>query len=736
MTTKSKVLFATINLARLHFNGKLVGCRLPQQLLRLHSGLSQSQAAPNDLVNDATEPRATRGIPEHRVGADGFTPNEHDEALFKDHGDSFARRRAFLGLESGDKNKFSIYTFNYMLNIFAKKPTLYRNDAEALFKDVVAGKFAAKPSAQTYAMMLLLYSKLGDYPAAEQVYAQMLTDRAIKLEPMCFDALNLCYLNGRASQEKMEKVVQEMQQRSVEPTVNTYAILIEGCLHTKDETRVQSYLGKLGELGVKPNLRICNALLCLANQVERSHTEVLELYQKFLRDGITPDAFTLAALIQGCVRCQAREVALGVLDDMLKLGVIPSFHTFKLLGLTSMEAFNRVVGLGIEVPTKLYNLLLTYACKNNEFNTAFKITTHMHRHGREPDLFSYGILMEAYVKMGNGERAFLLFEEMKRKGFQPDAHIYRSLIESMRTSADLDRALNLIQEAEKDGADNLYVYNTMLGLCARTKTIHHARKIFQRMKHRGIYPSTRSYNLMLSIMTSYSKSGEAWETYAMMGGSGATPDRTTYDIMLRLCTDQMDHVRALSLFEDMKRSEACFPTSVDCSTIMRLLAVLNKGPMAFDLWMGFVVDPRAKVQDASLFLFLNLCQSAKRPKLAISSFEVLKSRVLSKQIQPLNLHPATYLLYLHVLAASQHFATLKTAFDDAKPIFGAQLHRGHLETLRDFFTDPPELREAFQPMLDSLPEGEFDKGTLPLYLQNPFPGGAKGSRFKADLVMA
>ncbi|KAJ9052646.1 hypothetical protein DSO57_1032191 [Entomophthora muscae] len=701
--SRSKALFKLSPLLR------IVQAQASQR--RLQAIFLQSFFTKNALHSNLADPVVINAKvadpPENKAGKPGYILNEYDTAFFETFPDKLRRKGAFGSMKFEEKNKFNIYTFNYMLNVYSREPTLYRMEAEKLFQDLILGKYDAKPTAQTYTMMMLLYSKTGLYPEAEVVYAQMLADSNIQLEPLCFDVLNQAYVRGKASQEKMEKVIREMLQYNVQPTITTYALLIEGCVHRQDEQRVQGYLQRLSELGMEPDLRIYTSLLRLADLGNRPHLDIIALYRKMLRAGIAPNAAVFTTLFQACLRCNSRDTALSLFDEMIKLKAEPTTFILKLLGLSGLEVLNRVADLAGEVSPKLYNALLTQACKANDFNMAFKITTHMHKNGHEPDVYSYGILMEAYVKMANYDKAFQLFGEMKLKGIQPDAHIYRALIEGLYGTADMERALSLVKEAEEDGVGNLFIYNTILGFCARTKDLKQAQSIFRTMKQRSVHPDTRSYNTLLSLMTSYANFVDAWDTYLEMSSKGAAPDRITYDIMLRLCTDQMDHVKTLRLFDDMKSSKACFPTSVDCSNVMRLLAVLNRKPMAFEVWLGFIASPRADIQDASLSLFLNLCQNAKRPKLAISSFDVLKSRVTTNQILPLKLHPATYLLYLRILAAGGHFATFEAAFNDAKPIFGVQLLRGHLETLRGFFAQNPDLCKAFNDMIQTLPAGVF-----------------------------
>ncbi|CAO3629150.1 unnamed protein product [Cunninghamella echinulata] len=159
--------------------------------------------------------------------------------------------------------------------------------------------------------------------------------------------------------------------------------------------------------------------------------------------------------------------------------------------------------------TRDYNTLMAYAVRKNDFENALKVFDHMLTNEIHPDVFTYGIIMDALIKDVDQpvERVYEVYEEIKQKKIQPDAVIYSILLQACGRQGESERAIQYLQEMLNYNIQlNNYIVNDYLSLLSRKPVLDHidierAKLMWDHMTEMKIDRDTRSYNNYLALLS-------------------------------------------------------------------------------------------------------------------------------------------------------------------------------------------------------------------------------------------
>ncbi|CAO3633665.1 unnamed protein product [Cunninghamella blakesleeana] len=238
-----------------------------------------------------------------------------------------------------------------------------------------------------------------------------------------------------------------------------------------------------------------------------------ELFQKmFTEDNhLTLDSFTYYPLLMTLKEAGNMEEQIQMVYNYMKLKGVPIKPShFKAMGwdvsriITEMKKQN-----GPLLSSKDYNVLIAYAVKKNEFENALDIFNHMKKNFIEPDVYTYGIIMDALSKDNDlsVELVYEVYEELKQKDIQPDAIIYSCLLQACNSEKNFDRAIQYLKEmSDYQVEPNGYILNAYLSLLVRKPSvdshdIEQAKLMWDHMLQNKIYPDTRSYNNYLALIS-------------------------------------------------------------------------------------------------------------------------------------------------------------------------------------------------------------------------------------------
>ncbi|KAI8344240.1 hypothetical protein BC941DRAFT_507810 [Chlamydoabsidia padenii] len=270
----------------------------------------------------------------------------------------------------------------------------------------------------------------------------------------------------------------------------------------------------------KPDIAIYNTMLTIyqhAKQPERAWA----FYSQQILSNVTPNGATFYTLLKTLQRMKNTDTKAeriqALHNDMKQYGVPIHASHYQAMGWDAMEALNQTKKNGSQLTVHDYNILIASAVKNNKFGDALTIFKEMAENsgmGNDmitPDVYTYGIIMDALVKDVEqpATAVFDIYEEMKERQITPDVVVYSCLLQACGRGAHMDRAMNYLEEMQQFKIQpNTYILNTFLGVLSRkpTKERHDldcARNLWHQMIALRVHPDTRSCNQYLSLLSNF-----------------------------------------------------------------------------------------------------------------------------------------------------------------------------------------------------------------------------------------
>ncbi|KAI7989559.1 Pentatricopeptide repeat-containing protein [Camellia lanceoleosa] len=296
------------------------------------------------------------------------------------------------------------------------------------------------------------------------------------------------------------------------------------------------------------------------------------------------DAANYSTAIQAVCRKPNSNVACELLNEMTKMGWLPSVGTFACIIGACVKQGNMVDALKVKDEMvssgKPMNLIVATSLMKGyymagDLDSALNLFNKIVRDGLEPNMVTYSVLIEGCFRGGKMEKASELCTQMKLAGIQPSVYIVNSLIRGFFGVHQWEEAFKHFDEAVECGIANVFTYNNMIcwlckegkvdeacsgkilfaselytdmlsngivpdevtytvlvhGLCNKGQ-LENAHKVLEEMDKKSMAPNVLIYN---TLIAGYFKEGnlqEAFRLHDEMLDRGVVPDDTTYDILL------------------------------------------------------------------------------------------------------------------------------------------------------------------------------------------------------------
>lgn len=237
--------------------------------------------------------------------------------------------------------------------------------------------------------------------------------------------------------------------------------------------------------------------------------------------------------------CKERrlEEALYLLDSMEQRGIqaYPETYVHLLQVCIHMNALaegNRIHAHIIKSRTKptnlLWDTLVDMYAKCGRVVDARRVFDSLH----ERSVFTWTIIIAAYVQKGHFFEAFKLFKKMEHEGVKPDEVTFVSILKACAGLGGIERGrqihIHLLMSGIKQ---NLHVENALVGMYAKCGSIEDAREMFENMSTRDIV----SWNAMITGYAQHGNGEDALRFFLRMECEGVEPDAVTFVCILRAC---------------------------------------------------------------------------------------------------------------------------------------------------------------------------------------------------------
>lgn len=205
----------------------------------------------------------------------------------------------------------------------------------------------------------------------------------------------------------------------------------------------------------------------------------------------------------------------------------------------------------------------------------------------KPDLFTYGIFINALTKKGKLGSSLKLFRAMCDKGYELDVTIFNCVINALCFKKRIPEALDIYREMKERDCPppNVVTYNTLIKYLSKIRRMENVYDLvdemeqkkggclpnvitysfllkslkkpedvpclLDRMERNGCRVTSDMYNLILKLYMEWSCEEKVKHTWNEMERTGLGPDRRSYTIMIHGYFEKGRKENALRYFREM-----------------------------------------------------------------------------------------------------------------------------------------------------------------------------------------
>ncbi|KAK4743050.1 hypothetical protein SAY87_001051 [Trapa incisa] len=283
--------------------------------------------------------------------------------------------------------------------------------------------------------------------------------------------------------------------------------------------------------------------------------EIAELVMKFGRHGIFPDSIKLSKLITRLSKSGKIEKAWDFLQEIFRLGG--------------------------PVEAGLCNALLSGFGWANDINKMNKLLRKMKEMNVEPNIVTFGILINHLCKFRRLDDALEVFKQMNGEGndgisicVKPDAVIYNTLINGLCKVGRQQEGLELLEKMKLQSgcSPTTVTYNCLIDNYCKSGEIERARALFDRMSEEGLVPNEITLNILVDGMSKNGRINSAVQLLREMKVIGLTPSAKIYTSLIYAFCAVNNIAKAMELFDEMSNNSGIAPDAIAYYTLISGLA--------------------------------------------------------------------------------------------------------------------------------------------------------------------
>ncbi|XP_027347098.1 pentatricopeptide repeat-containing protein At1g74900, mitochondrial [Abrus precatorius] len=277
----------------------------------------------------------------------------------------------------------------------------------------------------------------------------------------------------------------------------SYNIIANGYCLIKRTPMALKVMKEMVERGINPTMVTYNTLLkgyFRSNQVK----EAWEFYLEMKKRKCEIDVVTYTTMVHGFGVVGEVKKSRRVFDEMVKEGVVPSVAT--------------------------YNALIQVLCKKDSVVNAVLVFEEMVKKGCEPNLISYNVVIRGFCHVGDMERALEFMGRMEECGLWPSVQTYNVVIRYFCDAGEIEKGLEMFAKMGNGSClPNLDTYNVLISAMfvrKKSEDVVVAGKLLIEMIDRGFLPRKFMFNQVLNGLVLTGNQDFAKEILRMQGRCG------------------------------------------------------------------------------------------------------------------------------------------------------------------------------------------------------------------------
>nr|XP_027191950.1 uncharacterized protein LOC101508252 isoform X1 [Cicer arietinum]XP_027191951.1 uncharacterized protein LOC101508252 isoform X1 [Cicer arietinum] len=406
--------------------------------------------------------------------------------------------------------------------------------------------------------------------------------------------------------QKMNKLLAEMEELKIRPSVITFGILIN---HLCKARRIDEALGVFDKLrgkgeknrnGVEPDVVLYNTLIDGLCKVGREEDGLSLLEEMKTEKKNRPNTVTYNCLIDGFCKAGNIDKARELFGLMNEEGVQPNVVTLNTLvgGMckigrvySAVEFLNEMKGKGLKGNAVTYTALISAFCGVNNIDQAMQYFDEMLSSGCSPDAIVYYSLISGLSIAGRMDDASVVVSQLKRAGFGLDRTCYNVLISGFCKKKKLERVYEMLNQMEETGVKpDTVTYNTLVSYLGKAGDFAAASKVMEKMIKEGLKPSVVTYGAVIHAYCLKKNVDEAMKIFEEMCSTSIVPPNTViYNILIDALCKINNVEKAVSLMDDMK-VKGVRPNTTTYNAILKGVRDKRMLHKAFELMDRMVED--------------------------------------------------------------------------------------------------------------------------------------------------
>ncbi|KAK0598030.1 hypothetical protein LWI29_030880 [Acer saccharum] len=469
-----------------------------------------------------------------------------------------------------------VFISNHVVNMYAKCGKL--DPARRVFDDM------SERNLVSWSAMISGYDQVGDHALALELFSRM---RLVPNEYVFGSAISACAgLRDLIKGQQIHAQSLKFGYAYVSFVSNSLISMYMKCARCDDALSVYEEVSE-------PNSVSFNALI--GGFVENQQPEKgFELFKLMHRQGLMPDCFTFAGLLEICNN-----------SNNLKMGMVLHCHTIK---------------LKLDSTAFVGNLIMTMYSKFSLVEEAEKVFRLI----EEKDVISWNTLIAACSHCADHEKGLRVFKEMSKDcSVKPDDFTHASVLAACAGLASVLHGKEIhAQLIRARLGQDVGVGNALVNMYTKCGFIGYSYEVFSKMLHRNLV----SWNTIIAGYGNHGLGRMAIKSFEQMITMGIKPDSVTFVGLLIACNHAGLVEEGELYFNSMEETYRIRPNIEHFSCLIDLMGRAGKLPEAEEYMKRFPfgMDP------VVLGSLLSACRS---------HGDVVMGERLAKQL--LNLQPVS-----------------------------------------------------------------------------------------------
>ncbi|CAG8561303.1 13066_t:CDS:2 [Acaulospora colombiana] len=339
------------------------------------------------------------------------------------------------------------------------------DDARNLYKEIIAEK--VEPDEHIYDAFIFGFLYYNLFQDAMQVW-EGINKRGFRPTLRLYNRM-IHGFGKKSTYHDAEVIWNNMLNNKIRPDVETYGTMIDTYFQSREGLKAAKLFQQMNNENIPLNVEIFNIMIngfLSLNKVD----EAKKMYKMMQEKGIKPDVVTCNALIQRLINLN-EALAFEILEDMERSNIKPDAMTLTIL----VEDF----------------------LARKDLEGAQKIIDSFGEYGIEPNMITYGVIINGLIKMGDFAKAQETYNIASKIG-KPGIQIESNMLQLHFKLKNFDAAMRAHRKIMRSGYKITEgYYNILIGGFMNAGYSQEAKIFYDQMLSLKIHPNLKTYKTLI-----------------------------------------------------------------------------------------------------------------------------------------------------------------------------------------------------------------------------------------------